>query len=163
MSIGTDVAPYSSTGKLPVMSPRRDAIPFRFSEKKPLLIVSALVNGRGPLNFALDTGASMTVVSPGVARRAGLHSDGAKEKAIGAGGQLSVVFANVDSLEIGGAHAAGLDVAIMRLSPISRAIGLRLDGILGLNFLQRYRVTIDYPAGVVSFDDPAGRRGRRRP
>jgi predicted aspartyl protease len=134
------------------MSLESAPIPFRFSEKKPLLIVSALVNGRGPLNFALDTGASLTVVSPGVARRARLPSDGARDKAIGAGGRLPVIFASVDSLEVGDVQAAGLEVAIMQMSPISRAIGLRLDGILGLNFLQKYRVTIDYPAGLVSFD-----------
>jgi predicted aspartyl protease len=124
------------------------------SEAKPLLVVSAFVNGRGPFNLAVDTGASLSVISRGVARRAKVATDGSvRARAIGAGGALDAVFARVSSVELGDLRAADLDVAVMRLTPISRAIGFRLDGVLGFNFLRRYRVTIDYPKQVLSFDE----------
>src|SRR5581483_8490879 len=42
-------------------------VPFRLGAGDPLLMVHAMVNGQGPYNFAVDTGAGHTVISARVA------------------------------------------------------------------------------------------------
>jgi predicted aspartyl protease len=139
-------------------------IPFRMSKSRPLLIVEAFVNGEGPFNFAVDTGASVTVVSPRVAKKASLTpSRKAAAKAIGAGGQLDTRLAKLESLVLGTVEVKHLRVAVMSLSAVGRAIHLRLDGILGYNLLKNYRVTIDYPNGVVLLQSAPPRPKTARP
>src|SRR5438270_2418994 len=41
---------------------------------KPLILVPAMLNGEGPYIFAVDTGASTTVLSPEVAEMQGIKS-----------------------------------------------------------------------------------------
>lgn len=130
-------------------------IRFRISKRRPLLIVQGWVNGTGPFDFVVDTGASLTILSPRVARDAGVNSSGSNAKAVGAGGHLEVSYAEVDSLKIGSMKVAKLRVAIMDLKGIDQAIKLRLGGIIGYNLLKQYRVTIDYPNKRLFLDAPA--------
>ena len=121
-----------------------EGVQFRLSREVPLIIVRCVVNGRGPFNFAVDTGASVTVISPGVARQAGVALDGARAKATGADGHMEARMARLKSLEIGKTQAKNLQVAIMGLATLNRSTRLKLGGIVGYNMLKRFRVTIDY-------------------
>jgi hypothetical protein len=58
---------------------------FTFAPRRPLLLVTGRVNGRGPWSFALDTGSGNTIISPAAARTAGVTTTGRTELA-GAGG-----------------------------------------------------------------------------
>jgi predicted aspartyl protease len=129
-----------------------------------LIVMSARVNGRGPFKFVLDTGASMTVVSPSVARRAGVALSGPRASAAGAGPRVPARLARLRSLEIGPVRATRLTVAILSLGALNRATRLELGGIIGYNLLRRYRVTIDYAAGRLVFRParPASRVASRR-
>jgi len=124
-----------------------EAIRFQLSKRKPLLIVQGLVNGKGPFSFVVDTGASVTVLSPHVAKQAGLSLCRIDAKAISAGGRLDTAFGRLNSLRIGTVEVRNLRVAIMSLTRVNRAAQLRLGGIIGHNLLRRFRVTIDYPSG----------------
>jgi predicted aspartyl protease len=111
---------------------------------KPIILVPTFVNGRGPYDFALDTGASMTVLATELARSLGIKSGGSG-KGVGAGGSVEVSMASIDSLALGRSELKGLQVAVVDLGALSRAAGVRLQGIIGYNFLKSFRVTIDYP------------------
>jgi hypothetical protein len=125
----------------------RNGFPSRLSGEKPLLLVDAFLNDKGPFVLAVDTGASMTILSPTAARRARAirSSKGGTAKAVSAAGHSRANFARLDSLVLGPVRVSDLEIAIVSLAPVSRAIRHRLDGVLGYNFLRRYRVTIDYP------------------
>ena len=116
---------------------------------KPLVLVSAFVNGRGPHAFVLDTGASATVLSPDLA--ATLHIETlAAEPMTGVGGMLQATVGRVGSLAVGGAHLHDVSVMVADfLADLGRIAGAPLDGILGYNFLRHFRVTLDYPNGVL--------------
>ncbi len=119
---------------------------------KPLVLVPARINGAGPFTFALDTGASSTLVSPSLADRLGILR-GSAMAMMGGGGPVEASFGSVASLGVGGASRRFLDVAVSEfLDPLSTAVGEKLDGILGYNFLEGFRVTIDYPAERLRLD-----------
>jgi predicted aspartyl protease len=125
-------------------------VPFRLAGPvKPLVLVEAFVNGRGPHTFVLDTGASATVLSPGLAAALRIETVAAQPMT-GAGGILQATLGRVGSLTVG--NAALEDVAVMVadfLDELGRAVGTPLEGVLGYNFLRHFRVTLDYPAGTL--------------
>jgi clan AA aspartic protease (TIGR02281 family) len=125
-------------------TPGDQGVPFRLSKAIPLIIVQAVVNGKGPFNFVVDTGASMTVISPAVAKRAGVTFAQTRAIATGADGHMKASIARLKSLVIGAAGVKDLQVAVISLAVLNRSTRLKLGGIVGYNVLRRYRVTIDY-------------------
>ena len=52
-------------------------------------------------------------------------------------------------LRVGAFVVSGLEVFVYDLHPIFRA-----DGLLGLDFLRRFRITFDFDAGVLILREP---------
>lgn len=119
------------------------------SVSKPLILVPAIVNGQGPFQFALDTGASRTMLSADLARKLAIETTD-DSPVTGGGGQIKILAGKVSSLAVGDAgvrdHAIG---AGEFLSALSKAVGAKLDGIIGYNFLNQFRVTINYPQSTL--------------
>jgi predicted aspartyl protease len=127
-------------------------VSFRLGDPaKPLILVPTFVNGRGPYDFALDTGASMTILSGELVQSLGVNR-GVSRTGVGAGGSVEVSLASIDSLAIGQVELKRLQVAVMDLGVLSEAVGVRLMGIIGYNFLQSFRVTIDYRKKLLRLD-----------
>ena len=106
-----------------------------------VLLVSALVNGVSA-TLLLDTGATLTIIRPSLARRAGIELPPGAPKILGAavGGQeVSVPFVRVWSVSVGAAAVEGLEVGVFEAMPQFPDV----DGILGGNFLSHFKVTID--------------------
>lgn len=61
-------------------------------------------------------------------------------------------MSRVESLAIGTAKLENLHVAIADLNALSQAAGVKLEGIIGYNFLKSFRVTIDYPKGLLRLE-----------
>ena len=110
---------------------------------QPLLLVPTQVNEQGSFEFILDTGSGTSLCSPEVAQAVQIKGAGTKEGHT-AGGKVSVQLACVDSLSVGSAKVRGLQVAITDLRHIGRAVGAKIDGDIGYNFLKRFCLTINY-------------------
>lgn len=125
--------------------PARAELPFTLAHPaKPLLMVPVEVHGR-PFRFALDTGASTTVISPEVARQCEVES-AAMPGMIGGGGTVTASSGTLKSLAIGSTRITRVRVAVADfLDMLTQVTGTRIDGIVGTNVLRRFRVTIDYP------------------
>jgi predicted aspartyl protease len=123
----------------------RAEIKFKLAHpSKPLIIIPTFVNDEGPFIFALDTGASSTVVSSEVAQILGIETTGIPQMT-GAGGAMQGSKGIVRSLAVGNARLENLPVAIADfLTMLSRVVKTKLDGIIGYNFLKEFKVTIDY-------------------
>jgi hypothetical protein len=111
------------------------------------LMVPVHINGVGPFSFVLDTGATMTCIDGAVASRLELPEAGG-QTGVGMGigqepGALQLV--RVDSIRVGEATATGLTACALGLDQF-RAVGLDVDGLLGLNYLKEFRVTLDFGA-----------------
>jgi predicted aspartyl protease len=115
-----------------------------FTPGRPIL-VSARINGAGAAELLLDTGASVTVVNPRVLAALGVSMRGAQRASLqGVTGKTEVLTVRVDSIEVGGASVGPLHV-------VSHDTGIAEgDGLLGRDFLDRFTVSIDNRAGVLT-------------
>src|SRR5947207_9760551 len=136
------------------ISPSSAKVKFRLAGgAQPLILIPVHVNDRGPFDFILDTGAGTSLLASDLAKELELKTVGSKEGQ-SAGGKVSVSLGKVDSLAVGESKLADVDVGIVDLDQIGKTIGAKIDGDLGYNFLQHFRVTIDYNACEICFDDP---------
>jgi predicted aspartyl protease len=127
-----------------------NGVPFTLSPKKPLLILPVKINNQGPFTFALDTGASSSVISPILAQRLGLPR-GMDVPMLGASGATTAYLTTVDSLSFAGAVNRNLTLATGDFfDALSQSTGTRIDGILGFNSFQNLTLTIDYPNSRLS-------------
>jgi predicted aspartyl protease len=132
-------------------------VPFRLAgAAQPLVLVPTSVNGRGPFDFILDTGAGTSLVSLDVAQQLAIPTEQVTA-GTGAGGRVRLPVGTVESLAVGQARQEHVQVGMLDLSDLGRAVGARIDGDIGYNFLKRFRVTIDYRRGVLELSDGEGR------
>lgn len=130
-------------------------IPMRLaSPAKPLILVDVYANGRGPFQFAVDTGASTTAITPELAKQLGVASSPIGAAAT-AGAHVDVTGGILQSFQLGGARIENSHVVVAGFfDMLSKAIGAKLDGIVGYNFLRNYKVALDYPNETLSLFTP---------
>ena len=118
------------------------------------LMVPVYLNGEGPFDFVLDTGATLTCVDQAIATRLRLPAArGVVGVGAGIEGAGRMQILRLDSLRIGAARAKELNVCALDLKHIG-TLGLEVDGLLGLNFLRSFRVTLDFQRKVLHLRSP---------
>ena len=136
------------------LSPSSARVKFRLAGgAQPLILLPVAVNGEGPFEFILDTGAGTSLLSTELGKKLRVKVVGSKQGQ-SAGGAVSVSLAKVDSLAVGSARLEDMDVGLVDLSHIGKTIGARIDGDLGYNFLKHFRITLDYRNNEMRLDDP---------
>lgn len=132
------------------------------------VLVPVSVNGGEAKPFAVDTAASQTVLDatefgslgggpspgPGAAAAHGMSSAGG---AHGAHGSFAARGIAVDSLSLWQAEQRGQVAALMALSDLTRGQDPDFSGVLGLPFLRKYLLDLDYPARRLALRDRAAR------
>jgi predicted aspartyl protease len=127
------------------------AFDFDLGSPKPLIIISTKVNGTGPYRFALDTGAGGTIISEELAQKLVLKK-GTEVPIQGAGGAAKGFVTQLSSLAFGNISLRDVNVVAADVFPALRdPVGGELDGIIGYNVMQEFRVTIDYPMQRIRF------------
>lgn len=120
---------------------------------KPTILVDVLVNEK-PATFLLDTGASNTIVNTSRIHLEDYETiPGDKQDAAGFGGvkKESVTILKLKSFRIGDILVYDFPVAGIDLTELCNTLDITLDGVLGHNFLSKYKVIIDYPNSTVEF------------
>lgn len=100
-------------------------------------MVRATINGRAEGLFLVDTGASYCVVTPALARELALHPTGSFATVQTANGTVRAPVVRLRVVELGDTEARDVQAIV------HDAVGPQLDGIIGLNLLNRYRYAID--------------------
>jgi clan AA aspartic protease (TIGR02281 family) len=112
-------------------------------------LLPARVNGGEVGVFILDTGASYTSVSTSVAKRLGISTSGnATVRLITASGVIQAPLALLDEVDIGGAVSRLVPVVVHDLPGMPSNV----VGLLGMSFLERFRVNLDMSAGVLTLE-----------
>ncbi len=126
-------------------------VPIRLaSPAKPLILVDVHANGRGPFQFAIDTGTSTTAIAPELAKQLGIEGSPVGPVTTG-GAPVDVRAGNIESFQLGGAKIDNMAAVIADFfTMLNAAIGAKLDGIVGYNFLRNYKVVIDYPGETLT-------------
>jgi serine protease DegQ len=112
------------------------AVPYRLTPTQHVLVRIKL-NGKGPFNFILDTGAPALFVVKKVAENAGAVTD-------------SRGWSRFDKLEVEGGVV--IDRALGRVEDLFQIegmngmglAGVELHGVIGYNLLARYRIEFDF-------------------
>ncbi len=130
-------------------------IPFRLAgPNEAALLVPVHINGEGPLDFVLDTGATLTCVGHQSAERLELPEQrGLPGFGVGIGGAGAVRLVQIDSLRIGQAQAFDIPACVLDLTQVG-ALGIEVHGLVGLNFLRSFRMTLDFERNVLLLVEP---------
>ena len=135
----------------PQKKPQLVEVPFTFERSS--VIVQVKVNGKGPYNMLLDTGAEQCGVDLNTASELNLKLTpigGGKIVATGEKGNR-LFLTKLPQIEIGSLTARDLLAVATDFSKISQRIGIPIHGVVGYNFLKNRIVQFDYPKHVARF------------
>ena len=107
------------------------------------------------LNFIIDTGATVSVISQRAAELERfpefIQSD--RMRVFGAAGVAEdVKMALLPKVAIGSYTREKINAAVLDLDPINETAGFQQNGILGGNFLRHFRVVFDFQRGILRFE-----------
>ena len=129
----------------------RTTVPCQF-ERNGRIVVPVMVNGAGPFRFALDTGATISVVFESLQKQLELPVVPGKGTLIrGVAASQRVALVQVDRMTVG--DEVWTDTALAVL-PGRTSASRSIDGILGTDFLQQYAVGFFADENVVRLYDP---------
>ena len=136
------------------------ALPARlpFREQNGWIIVQASVNGAPPVDFVLDTGASMLAILTGPKTEA-LGFDMSQVRRIGGEGLAAITAAVQPGLDIDFGPVALLDQTALAIpvATVKCAADIQdppFSGVIGHELFDRYVVEIDHGRGEVVLHDP---------
>ena len=111
-----------------------------YYRQNSVIIVDVTINDRITRPFAVDTGASYTVISPEIARELRITPARDAPEIIlqTANGRIQVPLVNIDALKIGTLETPNVTAAVHDIDDSSQ-----ISGLLGLNMLNRFQMTVD--------------------
>jgi hypothetical protein len=139
---------------------KRESRPGRTKLESRLVIVPARIIGHhfivettwdrhGPWRFLVDTGSSVTLVSPQFASRYGFQQSSSTNPPVrirsASGGTVALPAINVKRLELGDARFLNIPAFTYDCDELSAHFGLRIDGILGFPLFRDVVFSLDYP------------------
>jgi predicted aspartyl protease len=116
--------------------------------RQVIAVVPVTIDGKGPYTFALDTGASQSLVDSAVARDLGARRSGGSHRVAGITTVTNVRTIEVKHWQVGDVQLPSTTVVEANL-PFGNADG-GVQGLLGSDMLSRFDVvTIDYAHGML--------------
>ncbi len=115
------------------------------------LVVETKWDRFGPYRFLIDTGSSVTLVAPALARRyPGWSSPSTPRRVMGPDGSvIELREASMRRLELGGVRFDDVPVLLYDCAAVSAHLGVRIDGVLGFPLFRDTLLTLDYPGSRV--------------
>jgi clan AA aspartic protease (TIGR02281 family) len=106
-----------------------------------VLVIPCQLNDVYRYWFLADTGTALTMLSRQVAEEMGLDltRPGRHERIASVHQVAQAPVLHIDSLQVGSRRVTDLEVLVISLPP-----DLRVDGLLGVNFLERFRPTFEF-------------------
>lgn len=120
-------------------------------------VIKVKINDSSPLNLILDSGIRNTIITelqPG--DRISLnYSDVTDLMGLGGGNHLEAYSSNYNTLKIGKLKIQPKTVYVLKedIFNLSKHTGIKINGLIGVDFFQDYIIEIDYSKKKVSFYD----------
>ncbi len=118
----------------------KTSVPIKVGGDKTLLAVT--INESQQASLVLDTGAAYTTLRPALLERIGISVPASAPRwklSLLGRESISLPFARVQSLKVGDIAVEDIDVGIYDAFPTAHGV----DGLVGADFLNHFRVTID--------------------
>lgn len=120
-----------------------------------LALVPVMIGDAGPYAFALDTGASNSVLDEAIAEELGLEQVGEERGVAGVTGEIEAVQVQIDDWRTGDVDLGARPVIVLDL--LGPTAGAGIEGLLGSDVLSAFgAITVDYDAGVLRLRPRAG-------
>lgn len=155
------LAGCSVGGKRPVARPQRTTmdspqVVLPAQTVGNFLVLEAKWDRYGPYRFLIDTGSSVTLIAPTVARR---YTDttptSARRRVMGPDGNaIELPEATLRRIELGGVRFDDVPVLLYDCAPFSAHLGVKIDGVLGFPLFREILLTLDYPGSRVVLRRP---------
>ncbi|HUF04245.1 MAG TPA: aspartyl protease family protein [Aridibacter sp.] len=120
---------------------KKTEVPVRLVNNRPVIQIR-LKDGEEPLNFVLDTGSGISVISNETAERLRIKpvTKGGVARALGGDGKFDIVYGFLRKVSIGDVAVRNVPVYIRKFHNASE----KVDGYIGLSLISKYITTIDY-------------------
>src|SRR5208282_4586027 len=101
-------------------------------------------------HFLIDTGSSLTLVTPDLARRYGEADEHpvrtAPVRVRSSDGTTTLLpRTRLNRLDLGTARFGHVPALIYDCAPLSSQLGIKIDGVLGFSLFRQSLLTLDYP------------------
>lgn len=119
----------------------KTSVPIVLTGNRP--VIKLKINNRSePLNFVLDTGSGISVISDETAKKLKIDpiTKGGYAKGIGGDGRFEIVYGFLREVEIGEVEVRNVPIYIRRFHADSH----KVDGYIGLSLISKFLTTIDY-------------------
>lgn len=139
------------------------ALTLEFAKRGSAMLVPVTIHGMEAY-AVFDTGATHTTLTPGAAARAEVSpsQNAPTQVAATANGRTKVKFGLIKSLELDGRRHTDVTYGLCEGCKFGAYRGEPIVGLLGLNLLSRYEVTIDSEAGKIRLEPSESFDDRRR-
>lgn len=130
-------------------------VPLRTTSSGFLSGEVALDGFEKPLNFIIDTAASITVVSEKLSQEEALNDllQPSKMRVFGAAGVTeNVMMVQLPKVGLGLTKLEKINAAVLDMEPVNETAGFKQSGILGGNFLRNFRVYFDFARGALRLE-----------
>lgn len=118
------------------------------------IVIPVMIGEKGPYDFVVDTGATLTCVAESLAAELSLPEPrGVFGRGATLGGSGNMRLVRIESLRIGETESTNVTACAIDLSQLE-SVGLEIDGLLGLNVLKNFRVTLDFDRNVMRLEPP---------
>ncbi|HEY4386565.1 MAG TPA: retropepsin-like aspartic protease, partial [Ktedonobacteraceae bacterium] len=112
------------------------------------VLLAVTIHGQGPFTFELDTGASVSLISPSLVQRFGLHTIGKPQSISGIGGVQQATPVSISNWHAGPIQLPAVNIVSATI-PHERGSGL--DGLVGSDIWSRFgKFTLDYTNGTLT-------------
>ena len=120
---------------------QRTKVSFKLVNDRPVIQIRLQKAGE-PLNFVLDTGSGISVISDETAQKLNVKpvARGGTARGLGGDGKFEIVYGFLPSVYIGAVKIKGVPVYIRKFHSQDEQI----DGYIGLSLISKFLTTIDY-------------------
>ncbi len=141
-----------------VFKPRRKRIEIPFEWQCNLMVVRIRINESDTLNFILDTGVGMNLITdPKVAKSLSLHYIKKIDiMGAGSGEPLEARIAIDNKIKLTGLYATGQSIVALSqdVLALSEYIGMPIHGVFGYDVFKSFVVKINYTTRIITLYDP---------
>jgi hypothetical protein len=137
---------------------KRKSIRIPFELHSNLIIVPLHINGSDTLNFILDSGISMTLLTdPKIAGALGLkYVRKVQITGVGEGDALEALVAINNKINLTGIEASGQSIVALSedVLHLSNYVGMPIHGVFGFDLFRHFVVRIDFSNRILTLYDP---------